>query len=186
MWRRISVVFVKEVVDNSRDRRSLLVALIYPLLGPIILGLLISAVVDVVSADQARDMTLVVKNAERAPVLIRFLEARGVRVAPAPLDPEAAVRDGKIEVAVVIPDDYPVRFQAEQTAEVAVVVNSSRLPGLIALNHTAALLSDFNREVWGARIASRGIDFQVLRPLDIKSVDVAAGTHIAEILLFMV
>jgi len=186
MWRRIFIVFAKEAVDNSRDRRSLLVALIYPLLGPIILGLLISAVVDVVSADQARDMTLAVKNGERAPALIRFFEARGVRVAPAPADPESAVRDGKVETVVVIPEDYAARFRAEQTAEVSVVVNSSRLPGLIALNHTAALLSDFNREVWGARIASRGIDFQVLRPLDIKSVDVAAGTHIAEILLFMV
>lgn len=186
MWRRMFVVFAKEAVDNSRDRRSLLVALIYPLLGPVILGLLIAAVVEVVSADQARDMTLAVKNAEGAPALIRFLEQRGVRVAPAPADPESAVREGKVETVVVIPEGYAARFQAEQTAEVAVVVNSSRLSGLIALNHTAALLSEFNREVWGARIASRGIDFQVLRPLDIKSVDVAAGTHIAEILLFMV
>jgi len=186
MWRRIFVVFLKEVVDNARDRRSLLVALIYPLLGPVILGLLISAVVDVVSADQARDLRLAVGNADRAPALVRFLEQRGVSVAPAPPDPEAAVRDGKLEIVVVIPDDYADRFRAERTAEVAVVVNTSRLSGLIALNHAAALLSDYNREVWGARIASRGVDVQVLRPLDIKSVDVAAGTHIAEILLFMV
>ena len=186
MWRRIFVVFAKEAVDNSRDRRSLLVALIYPLLGPAILALLISAVVDVVSADRARDMTLAVKNAERAPALVRFFERRGVRVAPAPTDPESAVREGKVEIVVVIPDDYAARFEAEKTAPIAVVANSSRLSGLVALNHTAALLGDFNREVWGARIASRGIDFQVLRPLDINSVDVAGGTHIAEILLFMV
>jgi sodium transport system permease protein len=186
MWRRIFIVFGKEAVDNSRDRRSLLVALIYPLLGPVILGLLISAVVDVVSADQARDLTLAVKNAERAPELVRFLENRGVRVAQAPVDPEAAVRDGKTEIVVVIPDDFAARFQAGRTASIVVVANSSRLPGLVALNHAAAVLGDFNREIWGARIASRGIDIQVLRPLDIKSVDVAAGTHIAEILLFMV
>lgn len=186
MWRRILVVFAKETVDNSRDRRTLLVALIYPLLGPVILGLLILAVVDVVSADQARDMRLSVQNAERAPTLVRFLEGRGVRVAPAPADPETAVRDGKLEIVVVIPDDYAARFEADRTASIVVVANSSRLSGLVALNHVAALLGDFNREVWGARIAARGVDIQVLRPLDIKSVDVAAGTHIAEILLFMV
>jgi len=186
MWRRIFVVFLKEVVDNSRDRRSLLVALIYPLLGPAILGILISAVIDVVSAGQARDMTLAVKDGERAPGLVRFLEERGVKVTPAPLDPESAVRDGKVEIVMVIPDDYPTRFRAGQTASIVVVANSSRLPGLVALNHAAALLGDYNREVWGARIASRGVDIQELRPLDIKSIDVAAGTHIAEILLFMV
>jgi len=186
MWRRIFVIFSKEVVDNGRDRRSLLVALIYPLLGPAILGLLISAVIDVVSADAAREMTLAVKNAERAPGLIRYLEGRGVKMTPVPADPKAAVRDGTVEIVVMIPDDYADRFQAEQTAAIVVVANSSRLPGLVALNHAAGLLGDYNREIWGARIASRGVDIQVLRPLDIESVDVAAGTHIAEILLFIV
>jgi sodium transport system permease protein len=186
MWHRIFVVCFKEVVDNSRDRRSLLVALIYPLLGPLILGLLFAAVIEVTSADRAHNMTLAVKNAERAPGLIRFLEDRNVRVAPGPADPESAVRDGKVQTVVVIPNDYSALFEAEQTASIVVVANSSRLAGLVALNHVAALLGKYNQEVWGGRIAARGVAIQELRPLDIKSIDVAAGTHIAEILLFMV
>ena len=42
MWRRIFVVFAKEVIDNSRDRRSFLVALSYPFLVPLLRGLLIA------------------------------------------------------------------------------------------------------------------------------------------------
>ena len=49
MWRSIFVVFAKEVVDNIRDRRSFLSALVYPLLGPLLLGGMISAVTGVVS-----------------------------------------------------------------------------------------------------------------------------------------
>ena len=186
MWKRIFVVFAKEVVDNSRDRRSLLVALIYPLLGPIILGLLISAVVDVVSEKSAREVTLAIKNAPAAPDLVEFLEKRGVAVVAGPADPQAAVREGRIEVAVIVPDDFDRRFRAERTASITVVANSSRLSGLIALNRVAALLGEYNTEVWGRRIGDRGVDFRVLRPLSIDSIDVSSGTHIAEILLFMV
>ena len=186
MWKRIFVVFAKEVVDNSRDRRSLLVALIYPLLGPIILGLLISAVVDVVSEKSAREVTLAIKNAPAAPDLVEFLEKRGVAVVAGPADPQAAVREGRIEVVVIVPDDFDSRFRAERTASITVVANSSRLSGLIALNRVAALLGEYNTEVWGRRIGDRGVDFRVLRPLSIDSIDVSTGTHIAEILLFMV
>ena len=107
MWRRIFVVFSKEVLDNSRDRRSLLVALIYPLLGPALLGLMISAVVEVVSVKSTTKMVLPISGAENAPGLVAFLVGRGVDVIPAPEDPETAVREGAVESVLVIPGDVP-------------------------------------------------------------------------------
>lgn len=186
MWRGIFVVFAKEVVDNSRDRRSLLVALIYPLLGPIILGLLISAVIGVVAVKSTTNITLPVNGIENAPELAKFLEGRGVTVVPGPADPETAVREGMVESVVVIPESFGPLFRAQQTATLSIVANTSRLSGLVALNRTAVLLGDFNRDVWGERIRERGIDFRVLQPLHIASIDVTSGTHIAKILLFMV
>ena len=40
----IWIVFLKESVDNLRDRRSLFMALIYPFIGALLLGLLLSFV----------------------------------------------------------------------------------------------------------------------------------------------
>jgi len=186
MWRRILVVFAKEAVDNSRDRRSLLVALIYPLLGPVMLGLMISAVVDVSSVKTDTDVTLAISGAERAPGLVGHLRNNGFTVAPAPADPEAAVREGDYETVIVISDDYGVKFGAERTAKITIIANSSRLPGLVALNRMAVILGDYNREIWGKRIKAQGVDLDLLQPLEIVSQDVAAGTHIADILLLMV
>ncbi len=186
MWRSIFIVFAKEVMDNSRDLRSLLVALIYPLLGPLILGLLISAVVGVVAVKSTANVTLPVNGIEHAPELVKFLEGRGVTVVPGPADPETAVREGVVENVVVIPEDFGPLFRAQKTATISIVANTSRLSGLVALNRTAVILGDFNRDVWGERIRARGIDFQVLKPLRIASIDVTSGTHIAQILLFMV
>lgn len=186
MWRRVLVVFAKEVVDNSRDRRSLLVSLIYPLLGPILLGLMISAVVGVVSEKSTGKATLFVSGAERAPGLVAYLTGRGIDVVAPPEDVEGAVRDGELQAVVVIGADYGEKFRAQRTAEISVVVNTARLPGLIALNRTATLLGDYNRKVWSQRIKDRGVDIYVLQPLSIKSLNVAKGTHIADILILMV
>jgi len=186
MWTKVFIIFVKEAVDNSRDRRSLLVALIYPLLGPLLLGLMISAIVDVVTVAKPGQASLALSGAEYAPDLVRYLNGRGVRIVPAPADVEGAVRGGDLETVVVIPDDFDAKFKAERTARITVVSNSSRLPGLIALNRTATLLGDFNRKVWGQRIKDKGVDLDVLQPLAIRSQDVRAGTHIVEILLLMV
>jgi len=186
MWTKVFIIFVKEAVDNSRDRRSLLVALIYPLLGPLLLGLMISAIVDVVTVAKPGQASLALSGAENAPDLVRYLNGRGVRIVPAPADVEGAVRGGDLETVVVIPDDFDANFKAERTARITVVSNSSRLPGLIALNRTATLLGDFNRKVWGQRIKDKGVDLDVLQPLAIRSQDVKAGTHIVEILLLMV
>ncbi len=186
MWRRVLVVFAKEVVDNSRDRRSLLVSLIYPLLGPILLGLMISAVVGVVAGKSTGKATLAVSGAERAPGLVAYLTERGIDVVAPPEDVEGAVRDGELQTVVVIGAGYGEKFRAQRTAEISVVVNTTRLPGLIALNRTATLLGDYNRKVWSQRIKDRGVDIYVLQPLSIKSLNVAKGTHIADILILMV
>jgi sodium transport system permease protein len=184
--RALGVVLIKELVDNARDRRSLLVALIYPLMGPLLLGLIVSVVTGVMEVGSRPVVNLAVAGAQHAPAFVRFLEARGITVIEAPADAEKAVGKGRLGSAVVIPPDFAKDFEAGRTASITVVVNSARLPGLVALNRTAGLIGDFNREVWRQRIAARGVDIQILRPLAIRTVNVAATDNIAEVLLLMV
>jgi sodium transport system permease protein len=185
-WRPILVVFAKEVLDNVRDRRSLLVALIYPLLGPILLGLMISMVTKVTVAGRDAGIGLIVQGGERAPGLIAYLEGRGVHVRATKNDPFDAVSRGEVEAALVISEDFSADFQAQRTASIKIIANSSRLPGLIALNLMAGLLGDYNQRVWGKRIAERGVDFRKLQPLAIENINVTSGAHITDIFLFMV
>jgi sodium transport system permease protein len=74
MGRGIFVVFAKEVIDNTRGRRSLMVAFIYPLVGPLILGVIISMVSNVVRVNPERHLQLPVVGAEHAPHLMAFLK----------------------------------------------------------------------------------------------------------------
>jgi len=186
MWRRMWIVFSKEVLDNARDKRSLLVAFIYPLLGPILLGTMIAVVSRVAVDAPTQGMVLPVAGAEHAPELVSWLEERRVTVVPSPGEPHTAVRRGIAEAIVVVPAEFRGAFDNEKPAPISVVVNSSRLSGLVQMNRVATILSDFNQAIWGERISARGIDHRSLQPLMIESVNVTTGAHIADIFLFMV
>lgn len=185
-WQRIFVVFQKEVLDNARDRRSLLIALIYPLMGPLLLSVMISMVVTVTSSKKVVRETLYVHGIEYGPDLVAWLEKSGITVVEAPSDPKQAVQRGEMETVLLINPLFSEKFLKQETADVSVIVNTSRLPGLIAVNRLAGLLGKYNQTVWGERISQRGIDYQVLQPLNIKSVNVTSGAHISDIFLYMV
>ena len=44
------IVFLKESIDNLRDRRSVSMAMIYPFVGPVLMGALIAFVGNVIMA----------------------------------------------------------------------------------------------------------------------------------------
>jgi len=186
MWAPVSIIFFKEVMDNARDRRSLLIALIYPLLGPILLGLMLSAVGKVTVGGADQELTVHVKGIEHGHLLVDWLTNKGVKVIEAPEDSKTAVRNGDLDVVVVVAPEFNDLAAAEKTAPVTVIINSSRLSGLVLVNQVVTLLGSFNTEVWGERIALRGVDFRSLQPIAIDSVNVTSGAHIADILLFMV
>ncbi|HSV29697.1 MAG TPA: ABC transporter permease, partial [Candidatus Omnitrophota bacterium] len=90
MTHPIAVVFAKETRDNLRDRRSLLSALIYPLLGPLVIAAMLFYLSNVVANRDAVGVTLPVMGAEHAPGLVERLTGQGYRIVPAPADVEAA------------------------------------------------------------------------------------------------
>ena len=79
--RAIRLVFFKEVLDNLRDRRTVLGTLLMgALIGPITFALIFNLVLakEMEKAEQA--LELVVSGPEHAPMLIRYLRQRGVTV----------------------------------------------------------------------------------------------------------
>ncbi len=186
MWRSIFVVFAKEVVDNIRDRRSFLSALVYPLLGPLLLGGMISAVSGVVSDNPERIVTIPVAGAEQAPHLMAYLADRGIRVRPAPADVKTAVQEGAVDAVLVIGPDHHQRFVGQKPAEVRLIVDSSRLPGLLSVSRMLKILGDYNRRIGRQRLEGKGVDPRLAEPLKIKSVNVANRANLTDFFLFMV
>lgn len=182
----IWIVFAKEVIDNLRDRRSLLLGLVYPLLGPILLSVMVSLASGVIEAGPEERVRLAIDGARHAPELVAYLEDQGITVLPAPADGEAAVRDGRLDTMIQVPGDFDTRFQAGRPVTIQVYIHPARLPGMVGANRLFFLLGEFNRAVGQRRLAKQGIDLQAAVPVIVESVNVAAGADVIDIFLFMV
>src|SRR6202042_885069 len=74
-------VFLKEFLENLRDRRTLISALLFgPLFGPMLFGAMVSRMLNqsVLESDEALQITI--SGGEHAPNLVRYLESQGVKL----------------------------------------------------------------------------------------------------------
>src|ERR1700738_822351 len=127
--RALLTVFAKEFLENLRDRRTLLSALLFgPLFGPILFGAMVSRMLNqsVTEADEPLHMTI--SGSNHAPGLVRYLESRGVQLKFASLSETAAreaVRGGTAKVILIVPLEYGARFTAAIPAPLLLVADSA-------------------------------------------------------------
>ena len=105
----IRTVFFKEVIDNFRDRRTLVSALLMgPLFGPILFAFVINLSVSQSLDNANQPLDLPVIGRENAPNLIRFLESRNINIVDGPGSREDAIEAvslGERDLVVIIPED---------------------------------------------------------------------------------
>lgn len=167
-------VFVKEIVDATRDRRTLLRLLIPALLmGPLMLWLMSSLVSSF--EERAEKRTIVVAGMAHAPTLRNFIERQTYTVVEAPADYEAQLRASRLQDPVlVVPADFEVLLAGGQPATVQVVSDSANQRASAGEGNLNRLLQGFGRERASLTLALRGISGQQLQPLTVEERDLAS------------
>ncbi len=185
MLSRILAVARKEVLDASRDRRSLLVALVSAAAaGPIFLMLIFNLIAS--QAEKSREIKLPVVGAERAPALIDFLKRQQVTISEAPADYEQKIRGGDLDIVMTIDEGYPQAVADGRAGIVRLTYDRSRDRAGPAILEVEDLLRNYNRQ-WGAeRLTMRGIAPSVGMPVELRGVNLATPRQSGALILFMI
>lgn len=106
VWRAAWVVWLKELVDTLRDRRTLLVVLLSSVaLGPVMLGLMSRLVADLEEDLGRRDVHVI--GLAQAPTLANYLARQGLVLHEAPPDAAQALADGQLAHPLLqVPPDF--------------------------------------------------------------------------------
>ncbi|MGB5347499.1 MAG: ABC transporter permease [Woeseia sp.] len=187
--RALKVVFGKEVMDNFRDRRTLMSALLMgPLFGPILFAFVINLSLKQSLTDDAEPLKLPVIGQQYAPNLMSFLQSENIELIAAPADREAAVeavKDGRHDVVVVVPPTFAEQLAAGTPALIEVISDQANTTAEREARRATRALSAYGRELAAMRLMLRGIDQSALRPLNIDEVDVSTPSGRSAILLGM-
>jgi sodium transport system permease protein len=178
--RALFTVFRKEFVENLRDRRTLLSALLFgPLFGPLLFGAMVTRMLDQSSFESDQPLQLTMAGSARAPGLTQFLKSQGVRLQFTDLTEQQArdsVRSGKSAVVLIVPDDYARRFEAALPAPLLLVADSSDSQNRKHADRARALLAAYGSGIAQLRLQIRGVDPWLALPVAVNDVDVATPT----------
>ncbi|HUB06576.1 MAG TPA: ABC transporter permease [Myxococcales bacterium] len=123
MWSSFYAIFRKELVHMSRDRGTLRIALMIPVMQLLLFGFIDETVhnVPTVVADQDRtsDSRLFIEQMRAS----KTFEV--VTLTTSPEEARAEIRDGKARVGVVIPPKYHDRMLRKEPAQVLVLIDGS-------------------------------------------------------------
>jgi sodium transport system permease protein len=180
------IVFLKELKDAVRDKRSWMVALAISMLsGPVLFTIMSNFIAGLEERAAAREV--VVHEPQRAPTLVNFLERAGATVKTAPADYAEQLRSGKLQNAVVVPPtDFESQLATGEPVSVDVLFDDSHERAQPIVRATLNLLRAFNREAGMQRLIARGVSPQLLTPLEIEEQNLAPAQTRGAQLLFIV
>jgi sodium transport system permease protein len=182
-------VFIKEVIDNIRDRRTLASALIMgPIFGPLLFSFVINLSVERSLENADNKMELPVIGQAHAPNLVTYLNSRNIDSVDGPENMSAAmvaVKTGAHDVVLVIPEEFGEQLADMVPAKVEIVADQANNDAERDARRVRNALRDFNQQLAGLRVMARGINPMALQPLNIDEVDVSTPSGRSAMLLGM-
>jgi sodium transport system permease protein len=187
--RTLLTVFRKEVLDNVRDRRTLVSALIMgPLFGPMLFAFMINLSIERSLENAERIIELPVIGRQHAPNLVRYLHSRNIDAVDGPADRAAAldaVATGAHDVVLVIPEEFGEQFAEAVPARIELIADRSNTQADREARRVRGALHAYGQELASIRLSARGVSPLALRPLNVDDVDVSTPSGRSAILLGM-
>ena len=184
--RAVATVFLKEVRENLRDRRTLINAFVTgPLLGPLLFVLLIGTMINQQLDKVDQPLRVPVVGAQYAPNLVNALTAGGVVPLPAVADPERVVRQQDADVVVRISADYPQAWRSGEPVQVEVIYDSSQRDANAAVERVAQLVESYGHQQAALRLVARGLSPTMAAPVAVARRDQATAQSRAVLLFNM-
>lgn len=152
----------KELIDASRDKRSVLAGLYYAIGTPLIMCGLFMVLINQLSSPD--DLPIKITNADTAPDLVRYLGQKGI-------NNDTGEQAEKIQL--IISDDYAKQMAQGKSAEVIIVADNSEEQLQKSIRRLQLALQNYSMEMGSLRLLARGIDPRVLRPLQVELHDQA-------------
>ena len=179
-----SVVFQKEVVDGIRDRRALSSAMLFPLLGPVMISVMLS----VISSEKELQggIELPISGEEYAPNLVQFLTENGVVLEEAPEDPKESVRKGEEAIVLRISKGFGEDFQDSEPAEIELILDQSKRSTQVVSMRLERLLAAYSQRASTLRLLARGIDPSIVKPISLHRIDLSTPQTKASNILEMI
>lgn len=172
--KQIIAITLKELKDNLRDKRSLGMGLLYPIVWPIFMAMTFIVAINVSNIDFEKETEVAVVGQEYAPNLIAYLAQNNLKAVAAPENYSDAVLNSAVPVVLEIGDNYGQRLREGLPAPIKVYLNESDTDSTKAYRKLNTNLKRYAHSINQRRLQVRGIDINLFDSVNIQEEDVSA------------
>jgi len=172
-------IFLKELRETLREKRTVGLLLLFTLMYPVMFGILITQIIDRSTRSDREGIELAVIGAGKAPTLMAQLKQKNITVIDtAPLDEAgiAALLEKKDKVAGVLrlSDKFSANYAAMRPARIELWFNSAAESGP-QRREVEDVLEAYGANVASARLLAHGVSPAALAPIQVQRYD--TGTN---------
>src|SRR5262249_21188459 len=172
---QIKTIFLKEALDTLRDRRTIIMMVIVPVLLYPGIMLFLSEVGSAQRAKmESKTVTVALMNVPADSPLRRLLQSEPrVRIAETS-SPIQDVQDGKVQYVIQMPSDMTDRLKLNQTADVKLHYDRSNDDAEVNLARVTKVINSYGDQVLDQRIKQKNLPDEYFKPINIEEVNVAS------------
>lgn len=173
--KRALIIFKKEFIDTLRDKRTIIMMIVLPLvIFPLIMGLVTKITVS--QQKKAKTKTLKVGlitngNAQRFRVLIKERKDMAVDESITSDAIEDLIKSKKKDFILVFAEDFDLKTSQKQSGTVFIHYKSSD-ENDIGIRRIRDVLNTFKDELMDTRLQQMELSKEFINPLDIQKVDI--------------
>jgi sodium transport system permease protein len=173
--RNILTVYLKELRDTLRDRRTLISMIVVPTLiipGILLLAGVVSA--RIVNRARAEIPAVMILDGADSPAVRAALAANPrIRLVPPAADWKQRITDKQLRAAVEIPPGFDAALARDQTPVVTLYNYASELRSGFAVGELRRFFSDYRDQIITARLTGHGLSAALVKPFEVQAENVA-------------
>ena len=174
-WKNIVTVYLKELKDSLRDRRTLLSVVIVPtvLMPALMFGVGKIAAGVVSKARQEIPVVMIVGGKDSPEIARQLKQSKKLRVVDLAPDWKQQISDKKVRAAVEIPAGFEGALKAGDTKPVVIYNYDGEMKSGFAVGELDKFFRDLRDKTVASRLSERSLPATLITPFEVKRENVA-------------
>lgn len=163
----ISIVFKKELLDIFRDKKTLMISILIPLL-------LFPVMFTLIGKGISKNTTEVMENLEIAIVdkgnsnIREFIKSQKNVTIIESANIKDDIKNGKIKLAIEIPENFEEKIKNEEISNIIVSYDDVSQSSNVTLGAVKDIIEEYSKEIVSERLKAKNIDQSILTPIQIN------------------
>lgn len=178
MKSKFSIVFLKEFREHLRDRRSLMMLVLFVLMYPVMLGYMLNHMIERATKPEREGMELAVIGAAQAPTLMAQLKQKNVTINEVgPMDEQAItqlLRERRAVALLRLDEKYAESYADMRPAKIELWYDSASDDGP-RQRDIEEILTAYSSSIAGARLLAHGVSPAVMSPVKLQRYDTGSN-----------